>query len=155
MIKVTALRVGNGVSRLSEGGVLIPAEVKSISIEGKVCLGYPDVGAFDHVFSEEDLFPILIDEPWLKAFRFRCVEPQLSKAFWNHPKWSKHFCLYSEMLDETVPTYLLAFREDEKPSIPISSHFHTPYVSGYFTGLHQLQNLYFALTGEELSMRKQ
>ncbi len=83
--------------------------------------------------SIEDYNPIPLTEEWLLKFGF------FSKYKSNHTKWNKGWVEIDQASDE----------DDEGNSIPQKQEFYYAYKTE-IKFVHQLQNLIFATTGEEL-----
>lgn len=80
--------------------------------------------------------PIPLNEEWLLKFNF-CEQTKSAGnrwSFYNGVKWFELYDLYDEQ-DNLIGKFYYKFDDEIK------------YV-------HQLQNLYFALTGEELQIKK-
>lgn len=102
-----------------------------------------EIGAFYlyHQNKEWGVLPITLTEEWLLKFGFESSDQEINYMEWTHKE--KHwFSLGNDggLHDwENQPFY---FRQDGYWDVK------TP-----LTHVHQLQNLYFALTGEELILK--
>jgi hypothetical protein len=125
-MKASELRIGNRVNYFSESADrwLDDHEVTALDIE---CL---DLDKGDHA----DGIPLT--EEWLLNFGFWKRE---GSNVWNNGVGNYRYCIH-----QTGMLYPFDVRSSDP--------------SGYFIGttkyVHQLQNLYFALTGEELTDQK-
>jgi hypothetical protein len=107
---------------------------------------------FDHLsrqylvdgFDIDDFLPIPITKVWLLNFGFEDIDLQMSGSNWlvkNHrTQWKKQFRI---SFHEQLKVWNFTI---ECVSPPTLSLCEIKYV-------HQLQNLYFALTGEELELK--
>ncbi len=66
-------------------------------------------------------------------------------SFYRHPAWSDFFALHRYKIDEERSLYRLAFTK--------GAECYTADREGYFESVHQLQNLFFILTGKELTIK--
>lgn len=104
-------------------------------------LGYPK-DTYLHSYSE--LKPIVLTEEWFLKFKgfykdgqYISIDVADYKYCFKYRDWAENWALYQEYTDSPDPN-------DDGKKHPIS--FDYKYV-------HQLQNLYFALMGEELKMK--
>lgn len=127
-MKANELRIGNFVETNYEG-ILEVANINSeySFIECRKPL-YKAIGRF----IEWDIKPIFLTEKWLLEFGFEKVE---------------------DINKDTCPDYKIK-------GMLIHSDVHGNYVLGNYSpiclinNVHQLQNLYFALTGQELEIKE-
>jgi hypothetical protein len=127
MIQANELRIGNLVNYSDDN---LNCVIKCILEFGL------DVETSEEVFyTEYDRFsPIPLTEEWLLKFGFEKIKDKQVYFIAFNGRW--HFLDLSEI----EPRYKMGYENDGKIQIPI-----------YF--VHQLQNLYFALTGEELTLK--
>lgn len=132
-MKATELRIGNLVTQNGFLGYVYSIK----SAEPRVNKRYSDkeiITLFDNgltVVTIEDIKPIPLTEEWLLNFGFELINNEFFKSR------NSEICLFWTVnKNKMIPEY------NEKRLI-------TGYDFKYF---HQLQNLYFALTGEELTL---
>jgi hypothetical protein len=128
MINANELRAGNWVNDVKGGGYNNPGYVKVISIGESVINEWQDMG-FSGGASLKDIHPIPLTPEILDKCGFK--ERADTGLYSNGKNFFLHH--YYLMDDE------YCFRYNDYKSYPIRF-------------LHQLQNLYFALTGEELTV---
>jgi len=139
MVKANELRMGNWVQHLDR--------------EIYQSTEYTQLGIFRDGLK---VFPIPLTEEWLLKFGFKeFVKSRFRKDITN--KWINHKCntvtdgeqLMEIMIDTDDTNYLsLVYFIDDDPNQE-ESLFRGDCVDY----VHQLQNLYFALTGEELTIK--
>jgi hypothetical protein len=83
----------------------------------------------------ENLNPIPITEEWLLKFGFECYDTKVNPK--PHKRWSKWLF--------NLNIYQITYKKKNDIFLLIGTYAEIKYV-------HQLQNLYFALTGEELQI---
>ena len=123
MINAKELRIGNLVK--------VPGYEVAVDFIN-VDLGFPEKYLINDWY-EEDLEPIPLTEEWLLKFGFS-VSDQPS---WNVYEIGEWFILLMEKRDTKI---ILGALADNIPDVEIKF-------------VHQLQNLYFALTGAELPIK--
>lgn len=144
MIDPTELRIGNCVT-LDNKDAWPDVKEEVMEIEGIKLVADFDFPASDalinlrslkdeYTYSQFNQFvtPILIDPELLEEFGFRIVKsdnPSPSDWYWCHPNLQGSLW---------YGTYEFTGVESNRPRVKF---------------LHQLQNLYFALTGEELTIK--
>ena len=135
MIKANELRIGNLVGKNNYGISDNPVSVSHIEVEnigiGGVNSEY-SYGHFSPKYVLEELSPIPLAEEWLLKFGF-------AKGYKYTSLETAEFDLDYDCLKNEL---YISFGD---------SPFHTelPHIKH----VHQLQNLYFALTGEELTIK--
>ncbi|RPE05547.1 hypothetical protein EGT74_24500 [Chitinophaga lutea] len=133
MLKATDIRIGN---LLSHKGKISPVECidsKEVNQIERVMLGYP-VASF--VYDEGELAGIPLSEEWLRKFEFiLAVVPDYIDAAGQLTTGDSHWISQDE-------GFCLHFHNGEALHGKRRIHY-----------VHQLQNLYHALTGEELVKR--
>lgn len=135
-MKATELRIGNYINTINRGGeVHLPDDtVFTIQKLGSKCeLCIIDKKPWEEINLPEifyyDLSPIPLTEEWLLKFGFNLLGNTISHAcFGDNP---------------ITHDYMIKLIKTDKEWFYKNSYHEIKYV-------HQLQNLYFALTGEEL-----
>lgn len=134
-MKASELRIGNLVINNRNGKV---CEVESLEYEGDTIYVNRDHGWGGEVdYSGCDIAPIPLSEEWLIKFGFvQGDHIRLSRSFYEIP----------------VGGSLLQINPDNGVVwiVREGNIFNNPALIEY---VHQLQNLYFALTGEELTIK--
>jgi hypothetical protein len=125
-MKVQELRIGNLVNF---DGVNYKAE--SIHLEG--CVGLNDI-MYEEVYID-DLKPINLTEEWLIRFGFK---------YKDAGKYGKSG-YFLKIKNQDQDTFLFANNK-----LQVSIYTFSIFIDVNIEYLHQLQNLYFALTGKEL-----
>lgn len=144
-MKASELRIGNFLDRngLMEVRVIAESEIKVHDHFNNL---------FHLKWFEVDFFkPIPITEEWLLKFGFEktLINNGVIRQYFHDctpPKYRNNYGLFfrfGEMRDEIYKMYWYA-------SDPVNSNMHS-FPCKY---VHQLQNLYFALTGQELTFKK-
>lgn len=126
-MKANELRIGNLVCDIEQKEVdkIVGIEEKRVSVEGST-FAYTPI---------DEILPIELTEEWLIKFGFRIGR--------------KNYSLNSgrELHEYACTDYFIIWHNIKKGwcinEFPDSNQY-------YFQYVHQLQNLYFALTGEEL-----
>lgn len=131
-MKASELRIGNLIqlnpSRNWVGTTFNdPIKIESISELGINYSNYPEMGVSWDSLEDSKYVPIPITEDWLLKFGF------IGSKYWKH-----HKLLFS--IQKYSNGYYVVLTDDEDDSFKIDH-------------IHQLQNLYFALTGEELQIK--
>jgi hypothetical protein len=126
-MKVQELRIGNLVS--FDGVTLI---VESIDLGGYI--GLTDIILFEQL-DKDDLKPINLTEEWLIKFGFKYKEA-------GEYKKSGYFL---EIINQDQDTFIFANNK-----LQVSIYTLSIFIDINIEYIHQLQNLYFALTGKEL-----
>jgi len=132
MINARELRIGNLIYYDLENGCLV---------EYTVCA--EDISAIET--SDFGFMPIEIDENWLEKFGFHYAPDAL---IYGKSGWFKKI----EYQDD--PTYFF-FNNHLQGSIFLSSEKSSVihFIDSQMIYVHQLQNLYFSLTGQELTIK--
>jgi len=94
-------------------------------------LGIIEIDSTDKIYHAENLEPIPLTEEWLVKFSF---DPDKDDYLGTSIVWEEDICIY----DHGDNIYSLYRYNDQ--------HVYIKYI-------HQLQNLYFALTGQELEIK--
>ena len=121
------LRIGNFLT--VSNNVLAISEIKKDCF----CFCQQYIDEWEFLFNDYDVQPIQITEDWLKRFGFNGVEN-------DHIKCKNIHLSYSSVFNRVFIS-----DEDDDPQTVVGVNI--KYV-------HQLQNLYFALTGEELEIKE-
>ena len=112
------------------------AEITKVDVDYGVCYKIPDEFGDNYAFKEVRGIPIT--EEWLNKFGFE----KESKNHWNiiNPEYTTNW--FYVLMKEGK--YFIPYRWGKQ-------------VTGdrYMIYVHQLQNLYFALTGEELTIKNE
>jgi len=140
MIKVNELRLDNFVV-VNKGGYCNDNTVQKVtSISKKGINSWSDMGSSGFV-KEEDMTHIQLTEEWLLKFGF-----EKDNDFGN---W--HLSAY-EIFSSGNRDFVAATKED---FVYWYNHSSDDYYSSVIkiNTVHQLQNLYFALTGQELELK--
>jgi hypothetical protein len=143
-MRATELRIGNyvyGINRRSEIHLpdTIPLKVLQIELFNTEVLPLDQNPATVEKWfkiTNEDLSPILLTEEWLKKFGF------FEKYKSVHSQWSLNGFAVQQTSDQ----------DDDGNTIPQEEVFYYEW-NFEVKHVHQLQNLYFALTGEELIIK--
>ena len=138
MIDTKELRIGNLVT--TDGLVSIVLEVRDNG--AYLSVKEAQYGAFRHMHSN-DIMPIPLTPEWLRKLGFTTLDAEVDIEVWGLDDNSngEEFSIISDGLDTPMPlffAYDLGYREIKKE----------------IQFVHQLQNLYFALTGEELTVKQ-
>jgi hypothetical protein len=154
MIKASELRIGNAVFDESpknhvffEGQSIDKylASIFEIQHDSVELFNDGQCGGASYYapFDEENIHPIPLTEDWLKRLGFVAMDRKETETYpfvhivWGKPNTSNipyHKCL---------PVFMLGQNQN-------GFHF---YSMRYVYTVHELQNLYFALTGEELTIK--
>lgn len=139
MIKRAELRTGNLFhNNLGAISILFVREIREDAIIGKEL-----DGVFNGSFDEENISGVPLTEEWLLKFRF-------SEKRFRVKSNIEYRLLLPSSTDSTGIPMLPAFLNLQK-----RNDFFTMQYGNFFLELrfvHQLQNLYFALTGNELTL---
>ena len=124
-MKATELRVGNFVSLYGSRATIIPNDFQK--------------WFQNEAHWENNAFkPIPLDEKWLLKFGFEKSDLIGFNGGWQRGTDSKY---YIQQMSNAITIHLIT-----EESVALLTGFHF---------VHQLQNLYFALTGEELTINKE
>lgn len=144
-IRPNELRIGNVVyDSLGESDIVIEGITKS-----KEEYGYEYVVEFDDSMSatvlkefdgEQYIKPIPLTAEWLKRFGFNDITKKQGIPYPTFEKKYRHVLVESRIELQEIDTDMWMWLEG-------NTNVHLYYV-------HQLQNLYFALTGTELELKK-
>ena len=139
-MKANELRIGNLVEFDNSVGVL-----DGISIHGEIILEWK--GSIIDIFIEdiELINPIPLTEEWLVRFGF----------YQSKNKWGNTFHLMNE--DGITADFTVEHWTNTKESSPYKNYWLIDKLGKprQYYHVHQLQNLYFALCGEELTLNNQ
>lgn len=130
-MKASELRIGNYINRPDLGDSHIRTE-SVLAIYERVKTS----GPIKTIFDFEDITPIPLTEDWL--LKFGCKKNEDTDNFWNQEKDFSVEVEYVRSDNGVQPLFYY--------NLSINRKKHLVYV-------HQLQNLYFALTGEELTLK--
>ena len=133
-MKVNELRIGNWVK--SDGGIPFQIELSDFSD------WYYDYNSHEY---GDHIHPVLLTEVWLKDFGFKKDEIR--------PIYKKSFDEYA--IEITVNVFSGSLEKDESWFVSILTGYGSQPVTLTKQYVHQLQNLYFVLTGEELTTNEQ
>lgn len=106
-------------------------------------------GGTDYEYSLDQIYPIPLTEEWLVRLGFEPIEFREYDGYGNHVEWRKTgFTYEAGFTDRFSQWYDL-----EKKELVITS---TPYDENIIKCecVHHLQNAYYALTGEEIEIKK-
>ncbi len=135
MIKVNELRIGNLILLKNE----FRNQIREIDFDEFKCIHSFDKETYEgcEEFEENSpYYPIPLSEEWLVKFGFELNKTGYTKIQWM---FGRHFNIIVNEKKEFLLGYSFLI---EKPM----------YI-GVLTYVHQLQNIYFALTGEELTLK--
>lgn len=158
MIELQELRIGNLITGVCQDD----EDTRIESVCEVLCID--DIGVTEYsiwVDSKEDIEtfddfkPIPITEEWLKRLGFKYQERDINrkdgmkKKFWISPYFGKHkgFWLEMNIPDEESKDFRCTWLNWDIGGGRNFIHLPTPDSMQY---IHQLQNLFFSLTGEEL-----
>lgn len=145
MIKANELRLGNKVNSRSKRGYENPGVVTVSGIDSRGINHWSDMGASgEHPFEESSGIPLT--EEWLRKLGF---EKMLDSADPDYGpiEWTKEY----EVSYQKSPAYIVLWPNEGGGN---GSFLLDNYSSAPLHFVHQLQNLYFALTGEELTIKE-
>lgn len=132
MINTKDLRIGNLIQynpkQVDDGVKIIPLKVTSVSVDDKITV---DDG-FTNLYDSIDFDPVLLNSEILEKAGFKKLDTLWSIKYHNCYK-DCYFCLF-------------------QPKYGVSFYLRWQYKRMPVLYLHQLQNLYAALTGEELTI---
>lgn len=141
-MKANELRIENLV-----GCDISTLTVKAIYDETVIC---HKSNGMPYVLLLEDIYGLLITEEWLVKFGFKKEgEGHFSIG---HQDYSYHLC-HRSLNGFTNGGYFMGIRYDDWNKDP-DSIFYFEGSNGNVKYVHQLQNLYFALTGEEFTIKE-
>jgi hypothetical protein len=133
-IQSKELRIGNLVNIENRFGDIVQIEIHGISSRGNI---YDED---DSAFSCDELIPIIITEEWLVKFGFKKIKGRVNyedAVIYFRKDSFMYWCFkYNLCL-----CYLDRYLE------------YSSYSNVDIKHVHQLQNLYFALTNEELTIK--
>lgn len=142
------LRIGNLVQIKQELRVgLVPDVVTVDCIEDTPRIGIKETPPMWGYFAEEEIEPIPLTEEWLLKFGFEIKRKQYSLNVGNelfNYAIKEHFIIW-----KSGDSGYLKMRKDGDGWMIKECYERHDYIYKY---VHQLQNLYFALTGEELQL---
>ena len=127
-MKASELRIGNIIKN-----PIWNKEINSIVLDD-----FEVLNRFPELF--ENIKPVEITEEWLLKFGFITMDLEIDYVEWGREDTGYIFNLVSNGIREMTPVFYE--RTDSK-----MDRMEIKYV-------HQLQNLYFALTGEELTLKQ-
>lgn len=130
MMEARELRIGNIIDRTDY-------ECRVISIDAASITAAP-LNYKGERFVVQEIKPIPLTEGWLVRFGFELVASRSNRVFSKGKDFG---------FDLGIASYLVAYyrHEDELSNI---------FIRHKVNYVHQLQNIYFALTGEELEMKE-
>lgn len=132
MISKNEVRIGNVVGFISDPVKLIISELKIKNFyEHGVHVG------LGKCFNFNEIYPIPLTEEWLvDKFGFELIE---KNGGYSH---------YAKGINPVTQDYMIILKRNH-----VGNYIF--YLNGYFIieSVHRLQNLYFALTGEELTIK--
>jgi hypothetical protein len=144
MIKANELRLGNLVYSPDLLGDIEIARVYSITLADVMVQGKE----IKHAVGMEILEPIPLTTEWIERFCFRL----------NDPQWTDKNGSTGKTFDTLHPRNFDVFQDDEDGKfyrvIDCSEYDEHLHLDIEIEHVHQLQNLYFALTGEELVLKE-
>lgn len=133
---------------------------KTVLVKGLPCdefiqysYGLLEGGSDNTVYGEslESFEPVQLTEEWLLKFGFKITMDSIVEDFrWgNYTKSRQRIFEITALTDFRVKSLFIEERNH--------SHFNVDFdfVHNHFEYVHQLQNLYFVLTGHELSLNKE
>jgi hypothetical protein len=146
-MKANELRIGNYLMDDESDTLVVVSRIESIEYTNwnsgdEFNIVVLEYGTKER-YLEGDFRPIPLTEEWLLKLGFSMDDEYLSmwindyKYCFKYRDWAKNWAFYIEYTDSPHP-------KDENQKYPVS--FDIRYV-------HQLQNLYFALTGYELEIK--
>ena len=127
-MKANELRIGNYISRLD----LVDIHKKRIEQILELGKKATTTGSLKVISNYEDLIPIPLTEEWLIKFGFKNTGEQFFNV-WKDKQG------------------IITFQKDLSCYVGLS-HYEAPPLFVECKYVHTLQNLYFALTGEELTI---
>jgi hypothetical protein len=144
-MKANELRIGNYVTWKDEESNDAILTVTGIVLNDCVWVEWEwEDGEKDYTECDFDgLKPILITEDWLIKLGFVYHEPLIyGKSGW-----------YLKIPNQDFPSYIFA-NNYLHIALFISSKFNNSFIDTNINYINQLQNLHFALTGEELTIKE-
>lgn len=136
-MKANELRIGN-LFKYSDNAIIKPEKRGVIS-----SIIADDISFLAHSYNENLIEPITLTEEWLLSFGFDKIT-ELTDGYNKGMPIEKY--LYDKFY--ILNTDLL------NPNFGIGLHYIWDGISLEIKYVHQLQNLYFALTGEELTLKQ-
>ena len=146
-MKASELRIGNFVA--TEG--IDYVEISKIDADFGICYKIPQ--EFGQFYPYKEVEPIPLTEEWMMRFGFEKI-PYAQILFLGEIRDLKEKeCWYQIKVISEFPELEIAihFEHDTTITIIIDDHTEVQYIKH----VHQLQNLYFALTGEELTIKNE
>jgi len=129
-MKANELRIGNWVLAR-----LVPYQIDEMEVKAS---GYGRIGLYhNYRIDKGEVRPIPLTEEWLLKLGFDKSDLIGFDGGWQYRGRGKY---YIQQMSNAITIHLIT-----EESIALLTGFHF---------VHQLQNLYFALTGEELSVPK-
>lgn len=133
-MKASELRIGNYVSNIGHGLIRV-SEIFQVKIYG--------IGVYSSDYTSQRhlkyTYPIPLTEEWLLKFGFE-LEHEFANAYKMYTTKHPYDC---SNITYSINEKMLRFSNGQNKGSTL-----IPYVKH----VHQLQNLYFALTGEELTL---
>jgi hypothetical protein len=136
-MKAEELRIGNLVWISDTVTLMLYREIEKINIHHLMGL----TGWKEPIVEIE---PIPLTKEWLIRFGFNYEDPLIyGKSGW-----------YLKLKNQDLPSFIF-FNNHLQCSLFISSSFNMCFIdiNGHCEHVHQLQNLYFSLTGQELTIK--
>lgn len=140
MIDYKDVRIGNNVRTLNRWKKWQSERIESMD-DGGINLSACYDGGIDREYEWDQLEPIPLTEELL-----------IAAGFWKHDEHSKTWLLTLSKEDE-YPTTLQIWLREEENYIQICRSGIAAWTINHFESLHQLQNLYYALTDKELDIK--
>lgn len=139
-MKANKFRINNEYSIYGSTGKLVSLNIDPFGQKSTACIALEEGGYTCGVLDHFE--PIPLTEEWLLRFGFKKNEPEISDGYFNW--WNKEKSVSVDveyvLTDNGVELLYYYVLQDINGCRPYK---HIIYV-------HQLQNLYFALTGQEL-----
>lgn len=134
MIKRAELRTGNLFhNNLGAISILFVREIREDAIIGKEL-----DGVFNGSFDEEDISGVPLTEEWMLKFGFENVDDEIDFSQWR--------------INDDIPFQIFGNGSDKQEPFKYAYEFNHEEKTIEIKYVHQLQNLYFALTGNELTL---
>lgn len=142
MIKASELRIGNIVWE-SSSFTPSPEGYEEIVVGAINDIDKVVLDSQNNIYSYDYLYPIPLTPEWLRKFGFTTLDAETDIEVWGFDDESngEEFSIVSDGIDTQLPLYFeydLGYRNVRKE----------------IKHVHQLQNLYFSLTGEELTIKE-
>lgn len=139
-MKASELRIGNYLFGIDDGYRETAMEVNCINGDQTYRLKHGN----DSVGCYSEIRPIPLTEEWLEKLGFKKNHPEISECFWNWWNKEKDFSVDVE--------YVLTDNGIEKLYYAVLQNINGYRPYKHIIYVHQLQNIIYALTGEELTI---